>query len=75
MIVTDGAQTKPGDPHIPADKLKSRGFEIYTVAAGDAREYDQELKRLKNKEKFSVSEASDVPKLIGNVAQAICPSK
>ena len=36
MIVTDGAQTEPGDPHIPADKLKSRGFEIYTVAAGDA---------------------------------------
>ena len=52
--MADGAQTKPGDPHIPADKLKSRGFEIYTVAAGDARKYYQELERLKNKDMFSV---------------------
>lgn len=75
MIVTDGAQTEPGDPHIPADKLKARGFEIYTVAAGDARKYYRELQRLKNKGIFSVSEASDIPKLIEEVAQAICPSK
>ena len=74
MIVTDGAQTEPGDLHLPADKLKSRGFEIYTVAAGDARKYYLELERLKNKDMFSVSEASGIPKLIDEVAQAICPS-
>ena len=75
MIVTDAAQTEPGDPHIPADKLKSRGFVIYNVAAGDARKYYREMDRLKNKDMFSVSEASGVPKLIDEVAQAICPSK
>lgn len=73
--MTDGAQTEPGNPFKPADKLKQRGFEIYSVAAGDAKRYQSQLERLKNRDLFTVSRASDMTKLVQDVAQAICPSK
>ena len=75
MIVTDGAQSPPHNPYEAANKLKSRGFEIYAIGAGDARSHYRELERLKNKELFFVPNPRDLPTKINEVAQSICPSK
>lgn len=75
VLVTDGLQTRPNTPYAAANKLKSRGFEIYTVGAGQAKSHYRELERLKNKAVFFVPEATDLPKLITEVAQSICPSE
>lgn len=75
LIVTDGLQTPPGNPFKPADKLKDRGFEIYAVGAGQDRSHYDELARLKNKDVYFVPEARELPKLINQVAQSICPSE
>ena len=75
VITTDGVQTPPGNPFVPADKLKARGFEIYTVGAGAAKSHYRELEKLKNKDVFFVPEARELPKLINQVAQSICPSE
>ena len=75
LIVTDGVQTPPGNPYVPAEKLKARNFEIYTVGAGQAKYHYRELERLKNKGVFFVPEASELPNLINQVAQSICPSE
>lgn len=68
LIVTDDIQTPPGNPFVPAEKLKARDFEIYTVGAGQARYHYRELERLKNKDVFFVPEARELPKLINQVA-------
>lgn len=75
LIVTDGVQTPPGNPYVPAEKLKARNYEIYTVGAGQAKFHYRELERLKNKEVFFVPEARELPTLINKVAQSICPSE
>ena len=73
--MTDGAQTSPGNPYVPANELKKRGFEIYSVGAGDAKSHFYELERLKNKDLFFVHTAFEIPKLVTKVAQALCPRK
>ena len=75
LIVTDGVQTPPGNPFVPAEKLKARDFEIYSVGAGEVRSHQRELERLKNKDLFFVRQATELPKLINQVAQSICPSE
>lgn len=75
LIVTDGVQTPPGNPLEPAEKLKARDFEIYAVGAGRDRRQYEELERLKTKDVFFVPEARELPKLINQVAQSICPSE
>lgn len=75
VLVTDGVQTRPNTPYAAANTLKGRGFEIYTVGAGQARNHQRELERLKNKAVFFVPDARELPKLITQVAQSICPSE
>jgi len=75
VLVTDGVQTGPNTPYAAANKLKDRGFDIYTVGAGQARDHQRELEKLKNKGVFFVPDATDLPKLITEVAQSICPSE
>ena len=72
LIVTDGVQTPPGNPFIPANKLKARDFEIYSVGAGQARHHFRELERLKNRDIFFVPDPTELPSLINKVAQSIC---
>ena len=71
--MTDGAQTPPGNPFIPANKLKAREFEIYAVGAGSAQQRQLEL--LQNRGLYFVQSIYDIPKLAFQVAQKICPSK
>ena len=75
LIVTDGLQTPPGNPFIPANKLKSRGFEIYSVGAGQAHAnvFRDQLERLKNRDVFIVPHPTELPLLANKVAQSICP--
>jgi len=75
LIVTDGAETRKGASRKPAEKLKARGFEIYSVGAGEGRQHQRELERLKNKDVFFVPAAKELPSLINRVAQSICPSE
>ena len=71
--MTDGAQTPPGNPFIPANKLKARGFEIYAVGAGSAQQRQLEL--IQNSGLYFVQSIYDIPKLASEVAHRICPSK
>lgn len=75
VLVTDGVQTRPNTPYAAANKLKDRGFDIYTVGAGQGTNHQRELERLKNKAVFFVPDATNLPKLITEVAQSICPSE
>ena len=78
LIVTDGAQTPPGNPNIPANKLKRRGFEIYAVGAGSSRtsrQQHRELAQLQNSGLYYVGRTSEIRNLAIEVGQAICPRK